>query len=181
MAAFVTTSDYVSYYTDASDTELAQLAANLEEACDKIRDYLCQQVDLVAADVVTVWGTGTRALTLPELPIVAVSSIVCNGTAITDYTVDQYGLVWRNQTGYTSWAQPGYWPAGLQYVITYTHGYATVPGIIKTTALRLARLAIGRPDGVAQESVAGYSATYLTDDDVLSVLQRRIVKRIAVP
>jgi hypothetical protein len=70
---------------------------------------------------------------------------------------------------------------GLQYVITYTHGYATVPGIIKTTALRLARLAIGRPDGVAQESVAGYSATYLTDDDILSVLQRRIVKRIAVP
>lgn len=181
MASFVNASDYVMYYTDVSDSEIAQAEANLEEASDKIRDYLSQTIDLVTDDVVTIWGSGTRALTLPELPVVSIASIVCNGTAITDWTVDQYGLVWRNSTGYDYCAQPGYWSRSLQYVVTYTHGYAVVPGIIKTTALRLARSAVGRPDGVAQESVAGYSATYLTDDDILSVLQRRVVKRIPVP
>lgn len=173
MAAFVTASNYADYYIDVTDSERAQLAANLDEACDKVRDYLCQTLDLVVDDVVTLWGTNTRALTLPELPVVAVTSIVCDGTAITDFTVDQYGLVWRS-TGYA-------WASGLQYVVTYTHGYSTIPGIIKTTALRLARSALGRPDGVRSESVAGYSATYLTDDDILSVLQRRIVKRVSVP
>lgn len=180
MAAFVTAPEYLAYYTDVTDAEVAQLEANLDEACDKIRDYLGQTVDLVT-EAVTIWGSDTQALTLPELPVVSIASIVSNGTAITDYTFDQYGLVWRNATSFTYWAQPGYWSRGLQYVVTYTHGYATVPGIIKTTALRLARSAVGRPDGVRQESVAGYSATYLTDDDILSVLQRRRVKRIPVP
>ena len=61
-------------------------------ACDRVRDYLCQQIDQVVGDVVTVYGTGTRAMLLPELPVTVVTSITFDGDAVTDYTVDDYGL-----------------------------------------------------------------------------------------
>lgn len=173
MTAFVDVAEYVDYFDLGEDQ--ANAALDVEAACDHIRDYLCQQIDAVANDVVTLQGTGTRALTLPELPVTAVASVTLDGDAITDYTVDDYGILWRDD--------PGWWPRGDNYIVTYSHGYApaNIPAILKVVAFQLARRA-GTSD-VRQESIADYSVTYASNgtDSLLSALDRRVVKRVALP
>jgi hypothetical protein len=173
MASFVDASDYLAYYNLGGD-DMYRAEVDLDAACDRIRDYLGQTVDLVTGDVVTVAGTGTRALTLPELPVVSVASITDDGTAVTDWTVDEYGIVWRTD--------PYWWPRGHDYEITYTHGYAPadVPAILKVAAFKLARLE-GLGTGVRQESAGPFSVTYESPEQVLAVLAQRVVKRVAVP
>jgi hypothetical protein len=171
LVAFVTTFDY----TDHTGLEPGPTTdAALEAACDVVRDYVSQQLDLVEDDVITIHGTGTRALLLPELPVNAVTTVTVNGAALTDWTVDSDGLLWRNS--------PGWWERGFQYVVTYDHGYETVPAILKRVACQLAAAAV-RPAGVKAESAGPFSVTYDEGDGLalLSVLNRRIVKRIPVP
>lgn len=170
--AFVSPNDYLELFPDASTVGLV---AMLDEACDKVRAYLSQQVDLVTNDVVAVYGSDTRALLLPELPVVSVASVVGDGTAVTDFTSDRYGILWRTP--------PAYWARPSVYTVTYTHGWSaqTLPAVIRSAACRLARAASANPGGVSQESVAGYSASYTTDETTLSVLDPWMVKRVPVP
>jgi hypothetical protein len=174
MAAFVTIDEYIDYYGITDPTGLARAEVDLDAACDRIRDHLCQTIDEVEDDVVTLYGTGTRALTLPELPVTAVTTVVDDGETLTDWTVDEYGLIWRTD--------PAYWPRGHEYVVTYSHGYAPadVPAILKVVAFKLARLE-GLSSGVRQESAGPFSVTYDNSDQLLGVLDRRIVKRVPVP
>lgn len=177
MSTFVSLDEYVDYFgIDAS--ALTRAIVDLDAACDTIRDYLCQQIDVVTNDVITLFGTDTRAMLLPELPVTAVTSITLDGDPVTDWTVDDYGVLWRTD--------PAYWPRGTQYTVTYSHGYAEVPAILKVVAFQLARASSTSTPGVKQESIAGYSVTYAdaatgTDDGLLSALDRRVVKRVPVP
>lgn len=174
MAAFVTLDAYIDYYGITDAAELSRAEVDLEAACDRIRDHLCQSIDRVVADVVTLQGAGTRALTLPELPVTAVTSITDDGDAVTDYTVDDYGLIWRTS--------PGYWYSGRPYVVTYTHGYLAdeVPAILKVAAFKLARFE-SVSGGIRQQSTGPFSVTYESPEQVLSILDRRIVKRVPLP
>jgi hypothetical protein len=172
MAAFVTLDEYANYYSITGDVDLWRAQLDLEAACDRIRDYIGQTVDRVTGDVITVSGTGTRALTLPELPVVSVASITDDGTAVTDWTVDDYGILWRTD--------PYWWPRGHEFEVTYTHGYVDVPAILKVAAFKLARIE-GLGTGVRQESAGPFSVTYESPEQVLAVLAQRVVKRVAVP
>jgi methyl coenzyme M reductase alpha subunit len=171
MASFVDLSEYLAYYGITDGDAIVRAEYDLAAACDRIRDYLGQTIDEVEDDVVTIHGSGTRALTLPELPA-TVTTITDDGTAVTDWTVDDYGLIWRTYS----------WCAGRPYVVTYTHGYAAadVPALLKVVAFKLARIE-GLAGGVRQESAGPFSVTYETPDQVLTVLDRQVVKRVPVP
>ena len=177
MASFVSLDEFLMYAGETADVDRAEY--DLDAACDKIRDYLGQTIDLVAADVITLYGTDTRAMILPELPVASVTSIVQEADdiypaeTITDYRVDDHGVLWRNH--------PEWWPRWASYTVTYTHGYAPadVPAILKVAAFKLAMVEAGQ--GIRQESVAGYSVTYESPDAILSMLDRRIVKRVPTP
>lgn len=180
MASFVNVAEYMAY---ADISNVLQAEIDLDAACDEIRDYLNQTIDLVTGDVITLYGTDSRAMLLPELPIVAVTSVILAATvsspavAVTDYTVDQYGILWRDA--------PYFWPRGNKYTVTYSHGYApvNVPSLLKVAAFKLARL--GSTGGtVKQESTGPFSVTYESaesQDTILGNLERRIVKRVPVP
>lgn len=168
MASFVSAAEYEAH-TGLSFAGTTTPGA-LDAACDMVRDYICQQVDAVAGDVVTLYGTGTRALTLPELPVTSVTSVTLDGVALTDWTVDAYGLLWRDN--------PGWWDKASKYVVTYDHGYTQVPAILVRVAAQLA--ANQRTPGTLK--TAG-PFTVFDDPDaaILSALDRRVVKRIPVP
>jgi hypothetical protein len=118
VTAFADTTDLPSG-KDATGRQLDALA----RATDLIRGALGgQQIVRVEDDVVTLEGNGRWILQLPQVPVVAVTSVVVGGlvhTAGIHYTV-------ASDTGrLTSLGYP--WPVGARVVVTYTHGYDFVP------------------------------------------------------
>lgn len=132
-----------------SDTAAAEAA--IDEASAAIRNYTRQTITEVTGDVLTLTVLPVRELILlPELPVTAVASVVEDGTNLT------VGDAWR-------WTAEGilqrvgsYWNDGWQkVVVTYSHGYATVPDDIKAVAVRAA--ARRYQAGLRAASVSGVS------------------------
>lgn len=123
----------------------------IEGATAAIQNYCHQQIVAVANDVVTLRTRGQGLLILPEQPVTAVASIVENGVALvndvdfnwgTDGIVERWNSAWR--WGSTS---PG------TVVVTYSHGYATIPQIIREVCIRSASRAYQA--GLRASSMAG--------------------------
>jgi hypothetical protein len=149
----------------------------LEGASDLVRSVTEQRLDHIADDEVTLDGTGTSSLLLPELPVTEVSEIVVlddagNEEALT--TADwrlraDAGILWRIGVGAT-------WTRGRENIrVTYSHGYllpgesttddpapAALPADIELVVCQLAwrihSLVAGRT--VNAESIGSYSVTY---------------------
>jgi hypothetical protein len=94
--SFIDVSDFLLWGEDIADPARAELA--LAAACDAVRDRMSQTLNAVTGDVITLVGTDSRALLLPELPVTAVTSVTVNGVAVTDWTLDAYGagILWRD-------------------------------------------------------------------------------------
>ncbi len=175
MASFVDVNEYLSYY-DIDGAALGRVEVSLDAACDRVRDYLSQRIDRVTNDVITLAGTNTRALLLPELPVVSVASVTLAGVPVTDYTFDSHGVLWRTA--------PYAWERGSNFVVTYTHGYLAteVPALVRLVAMKLARSDEVASAGVTQQSTGPFSVTYgdSATDATLAVLDQRVVRRIPV-
>lgn len=124
MADFCTVTDVEEFLQldIASDADkLASCRRAISAACEAIRNYCHQHIDLVEDDEHT-FDVATRQtrLFLPELPIVEVSTVVEDGEALTegsdeDYQLGNHGILYR---------VGAYWASGVQIVtVTYTHGY----------------------------------------------------------
>lgn len=103
--------------------------------------------------------TGTRltALTLPFLPVTAVSAVRINGVAVTDFTLID-GTLYRAAGFGSSSATP---PDLLE--IDLTHGYATASDDVKGAVLETAAQAYDIPVGaVVAESIDDYAVKYAT-------------------
>jgi hypothetical protein len=182
--------EYLEYYGITDPGDLVKAELDLAYAWDLIRDHTGQTIDLVSADVVTVFGTDTGALLLPQVPVVSVASVLEDGTAltpVTDYTVDPAaGILYRQRGAGALYGPTLAWDRWRSYTVTYTHGYAVdaIPAILKTVAFQIARSrSTGAGAGVTQESVAGYSVTYANDQEraLLRILDRRVVRAVPVP
>ena len=111
---------------DADPTDLQAVIA-LETASAMVRSSLGQLLEDTVDDEITLDGTGTDAILLPELPVnvVTLVSTVSGDTTTeltetTDYIVGAGGILWRT-TG-------SVWPQGRQNVlVTYDHGWV-LPG-----------------------------------------------------
>lgn len=111
----------------------ASAAECVAAACDICRTVSEQDFSLVEDDVLTLDGTGTDVLLLPQLPVTEVSSVEVDDEAVTDFTVTDSGLLVHTESVWTKGRQ--------NVVVTYSHGYATnedVPSDVRIVALAVA-------------------------------------------
>jgi hypothetical protein len=176
MASFATPADLAVYlgrdeFCEAAEFLQAQMLLDL--ASDTIRRWARQTISLVANDTVVLAGSWAPELELPERPVVSVSAISVGGTALTadvGYSLSPAGLIYAGAfvTDFAYYPQgaagrsTGSWGGpDARITVTYTHGFAVIPPSVKAVALGMAARTIASPGGERQESIAGYSATYL--------------------
>lgn len=142
----------------------------IEGATAAIQNYCRQKLVAVVDDVVTIRTRGQAELILPEQPVTAIASVVENGTTLTvetDYFWYPNGLLCR-------------WPSGWRLtnsvfgmvVVTYSHGYATIPQMVREVCIRsasrayqggLRTAALAGVPGVASEQLPDYQIQYAAD------------------
>ncbi len=175
---FISAQDLSDYLT-RDVTSDPRTVIVIDAACEIVRNYLAQQVNLVTDDVVRVDGTGTYSLVLPELPVIEVTDVtVYDSTGLhpdvlvvnDDYIVGNSGVLWR------LWCP---WRYGKRNImVTYTHGWdlveqtfasgysdptPTVPTDIRMVALsvskRLFEASTVPAVGIGGETIGNYSYT----------------------
>lgn len=152
-------SDWLGKDVTADDGALIAIDA----ACDVCRTTAEQEFNQVTGDTITLDGTGTDCLLLPELPVTAAGTVLVNGGTVNDYALGSNGrLIRMSGTAGVIYGASPIWPMGREnVVVTYDHGYAgsALPRDVRMVALSLAaRLVV---QGVAtQESLGDVSVTY---------------------
>jgi hypothetical protein len=124
----------------------------LDAACDLVRT-MAEQPFNEATTTFTLDGTGTDAILLPYLPVSAVGTVTVDGEAVTDYTLNGNGILFRGSAGCDP--RPT-WPSGRQnVVVTADHGYASadLPRDVRIVALQVAARLIVQ--GVTVEEAQG--------------------------
>lgn len=151
--------------TIASGQPTTAAQAALDQASAAIRTYTHQTISAVADDVKTFgfarsYGFNnyyfSTTLFLPQLPVTAVASVVLNGRTLvqdTDYS-------WDPPTGILQRLN-GWWDSAAlvnTVVVTYSHGYATVPDDVKDICMDLAGLGFqSKGDEPSEYTIGGYS------------------------
>lgn len=108
-------SDYMAQDLSASD--VAGIA--IDSACETVRTYIDRQLNYVEDDEITLDGTGTDTLNLPEWPVIGTPMVLENDVEFTDFVVRESRLVRTS----------GIWMPGVATIaVTYSHGYATSEG-----------------------------------------------------
>lgn len=146
-----------------------------DAACDICRDISEQSINR-AVTTVTLDGTGTDALLLPELPVNSAGTVLVNGGTVTDYVLSGNGILYRGTAGIDP--RP-VWPMGRQNIqVTYDHGYADqdIPRSVRKVALDIAsRHAV---QGVAKdESIGPVRITYAAAASDLTANELRILRK----
>lgn len=176
-SGFITTQDLSDVLgRDVTSDNGAEIA--VQSACDVCRVVAEQTFDEVVGDTLTLDGTGTDCLLLPQLPVNAAGTVLVNGTAVTDYVLADNGRLIRGSAN-SCWSTGAFWPLGRQNVtVTYDHGYAggTIPADVRMVALSVAsRLVI---QGVAsREQVGDVQVQYATAATDLTNGEQRILAK----
>ncbi|MCM2390192.1 hypothetical protein [Streptomyces albipurpureus] len=158
----------------AIDTD--QASTTIAAAETVIRGELEQTIDLVADDTIVLVGNGRTVINLPERPVTSVTSVTEDGTLLvagTGYRVNRYGILTRLGAR---------WPLDAEITGIYSHGYATIPAIVKQVCLQVAGRAWVRPStAVAAESLGDRSITYDKDrtGEALTEYELRILRPYA--
>lgn len=189
MDPFISIADLGDYIgRDVSTDDGAVIA--VDSACEMVRTLTEQDFNPVNADTVTLDGTGTDTLLLPQTPVTAAGTVVVNGGSLTaaDYVATSDGhLVRTGGTAWSTWSETSfgpadYWPRGRQNIsVTYNHGYAAgtaldVPADVRMVALMIAsRLVI---QGVEKSRTVGQaSATYAVASTDLTNGEKAILRK----
>lgn len=190
--AFATEADLEAYTGTSVATDRATLL--LDAATAAIQTY-CRQSFTQATTTAVFPGSFGSALVLPERPVTAVSAVSIGDTVLavdTDWVWDGAHTLYRGTkvdgvlsvngpdyliNGWGDWGGPG-----AQVSVTYTHGFATIPGVVKGVCLALAARTLGSPDGVNSESVGSYSVSYSRTGGAVSLLdeERALLDRYRV-
>lgn len=135
----------------------------LELSSALIRREAGQHISLVEDDVLTIRGTDTQRLRLPERPVGDVTSVTLDGTVIDalGYYVSGDELV-RFGWGSTAFGSPLFGYPSQELVITYTHGYAAgdIPGEVVAICLEAVVRVWVNPGAVVSESIGSVQTTY---------------------
>lgn len=154
---------------DYEALDLPRAEVILDDASDLVRGELQQRIDRVADDVVELYGTGSPALLLPELPVEEVTAVTVDGVA-----ADLTGLrveLGRGGRRAILRRRGSYWPRGEPVVVTYTHGYELeeLPRSIGLVVKRSAARAYFNPLGIRQASAGRASHTFAGDGGTVAV------------
>lgn len=144
----------------AIDTPRAELV--ISRATTTVQDAVGQRLvdatDTAVLDILT-WS---QWLDLPQKPIRSVTSVVLDGTPITDWRLTRHRL-WR-ASGWGAWMPYGsvLLVEPSQALVTYAHGYAVGTQALETArnaVFALACPAYGNPEANSTESADGYTAS----------------------
>ena len=180
--AFATPADLAAHLQQsftAEETATAQQALDLATA--RIQGLTGRQFTAKVNDVVTLETDGGRDLRLPNTPVTSVASVVGRGlgsstsvtyTATTDYELVGNRLVWSRG-----------WPGGWAQLVTvtYSHGYATVPGDVKDACLEVAAQLFRNPDGMTTAALGDFRAEWDNPTELgpaLAAVIRRYRRRV---
>lgn len=148
--------DYMAQVFDAP-TELRALQA-LEHASAVIRTYTGQDFESATTTETLVYGVDSH-LRLSQRPVTAVTSVTVDGLTwspdLWDFTSD--GWLYEPRGAIGRWI--GSW-RGATVVVTYTHGYVTVPESVRFVCLTLAARAMENPTMLAREGIGSADASY---------------------
>ena len=199
---FVSTSDLANFLNTTIEADDARAIIALDAACQTIRTYTEQTLNLVRNDVQT-WR-GFQTLLLPELPVVQVNSVTLRGELV---DAEDWFLAFGGEVVIKTWRQTRQWYDTVK--VDYDHGWAIeeadivqdesdegdvdrMPSDIRLVALRLAAgqyQMAGTSAGMRSESLGAYSYTRMDGamgTGILSapekmILDRYRVKKVPVP
>lgn len=188
MAALAAQSDVEAIMQRSLTTaEAGYCTVLLNTASGKVREFAGNQIIAqVLGDVITLPGTWEQRFILPQRPVTNISSIVVNGSALpaTGYTWDRTGAVevlsgsfLPDASGSMVGARDSLWgPAGSIYaspttapnwggpqatiVVTYDHGWATIPSSVTDAVAAMVASTIATPVAVGSEQIGGYKVVY---------------------
>ena len=171
MTDFLTITEVGDYIgRDLSADDGAVLAVSM--ACDTVRALTEQDFTPTVGETVTLDGTGTDTLLLPQVPVTAAGTVTMDGTLIDtgDYAATANGHLVR--TDGTAWS------IGRQNIdITYDYGYAgTVPDDVKMVALSIAYRPVTQ-GGAISETVGQVSRRYATASTDLTAGEKAILRK----
>lgn len=168
---------------DLTDDDLGVIA--VDAACEVIRGYTGQVLNKVTDDEISLDGTGTDALLLPQLPVTSVTTVVEDDTELvvdTDYVLGSGGVLYRLFSGIQ--ASVSNWCMGRQNVdVTYTHGYdlagSGVPSDIRIVAVQIAAR-IYDTGQVNRETIGSYNVEYVQGGAGLTAYEKNVCDKYRV-
>lgn len=165
--------------------ETANASTLLVTASNKVRAYTRQQIDPIAADTITCFGTWEQRLILPQRPVTNITSIAVNGTVLdsANYAWNRNGDVDRLSGSFAPDVSGSYtsrsnlWgPAGSTYLnyatgpswngpqatitVVYDHGFAVIPGDVVDEVAGMVAAQIANPVGIGSEQIGNYKVVY---------------------
>lgn len=181
----------LSDYLGQDVTEDPGALAAVDAACDIVRTISGQDFNQATSSI-TLDGSGTDALLLPQLPVSKAGTVAIGGTAnagvisggssITDYALNGDGILLRTAgaalAGEGEYV-PTVWPKGRRNIaVTYEHGYADeeIPRDVRMVALSIAsRLVV---QGVTMsESIGPATMRYAVASTDLTSGERMILAK----
>lgn len=166
MAAFASVTELELFARDtipAGQVDEVEAQQALDLASDIIRGYTRNTISQVT-ETAQFEGSSSDCIVLPQRPVTAVTAVsVTDRNGVTS-VVAPAGWTWtrggnlRRVDG-SSWGGPD-----STVTVTYTHGFAAVPGDVKAIALALARRMTVNPDGYVREAIGSYNVGYATTD-----------------
>lgn len=166
LAPLVTVADLSARGIDTSDA--TAVAADIDAASDAIRDAAGCAITRQTSTVVFA-AEASRRVELPARPVVSVTTVLLDGSPVTDWTLIGSSL-WRE----SGWATPGNVPAVM--TVTFTHGWDAVPADVVDLACSLIAGAqqervAGSHRGKAYERVDDYQVGFIPADDHVSAFE----------
>lgn len=155
-------------------------AVSAVDAACQICRTIAEQDFNAATVTISLDGSGTDCLLLPQRPVGGAGTVTVNGGTITDYMLTANGMLVRGTAG-ARYATGGWpvWPLGRQNVtVTFDYGYQVVdvPADVQEVALNVAMRAVVQ--GVAQsETVGDVATTYKVGADDLNANELRILHK----
>lgn len=150
--------------TSFDATQTARAEQIITAVSGTVQRY-CNRYQLVsvADDEITLRGSYSYELHLPRGPVTAVSSVVVDGTATTDYDLVKDHLIrtsFEDQAPFNRPLVPHWGGPDIVIEVTYTHGLAAVPDEVKAVVFDLASRAYSNPSSVRSTSIDNYSVTF---------------------
>jgi hypothetical protein len=153
VAAFATPTELAGFLQQDLDTYSATQA--LDIASQAIRDHCGWSITQESGAVETLDGSGGQSVWLKTKLLTAVTSVTELGislVATTGFDWTDAGQLIRIGRCWT------YRPRSV--VVTYTHGFATVPDSVKGVCLAVAGRRFQNPEGLRSQTVGGVSESY---------------------
>lgn len=174
---FISPGDVVDYLGRGGTADPGIIIA-CDAACDMTRRIADQEFNANTATV-TLDGTGTDYLLLPQHPVRAVSAVVVNGGTVTDYALSAAGGLVRKSATFSSHFATLVWPTGRQNVeVTFDYGYTDeeIPRDVRMVALAIAsRIVVQGP--ALYETVGQTSVRYAAESTAVMPTEKLILSK----